>query len=441
MITPELRLEIELSGDEPVRIEDPETKRTYLVVREEVYRKLKELAAGKEYGSTLNTSEEFGPKETYPALDRVFGEGWNDPKMAEYDVYDRETTRENATMKKVEPIVAGAILALAGAGTCVGADEPGSLARVPYPEGLVAPGTLPTVAARTSFLEGPAVDAKGDLYFSDLIGNRILKMNPQGAVSVFRPNSGRTNGNTFDAQGHLISCEGAEQGPGGRRRIVRTDIATGDVTVLTERFEGKRYNAPNDVCVDIHGRIWFTDPYYGEDRNSLELSHESVYRIDTNGQVTRVVTQPAIDRPNGIAITPDAKTLYLIDSHPKPGGNRKIWAFQVSDDGSLSGQRLVYDFGRGRGGDGMRLDVRGNLWVAAGIILPRTSGETVDVPAGVYVITPDGKLLGRIPIPEDVITNIAFGGPDRKTMYVTAGKAIFKVPIEVEGYALYPPKP
>ena len=342
-------------------------------------------------------------------------------------------------MKKVEPIVAGAILALAGAGQCGAADPPGALGRLGLPEGLVAPGTAPTVVARTSFLEGPAVDAAGDLFFSDLIGNRILKMTPQGAVSVFRADSGRTNGNTFDAAGRLISCEGAEQGPGGRRRIVRTDMKTGELTVLTDRYEGKRYNAPNDVCVDVHGRIWFTDPYYGEDVDSLEMGAEAVYRIDPDGRVTRVVSQPDIARPNGIAITPDAKTLYLIDSHPRAGGSRKVWAFEVSADGALSGKRLVYDFAPGRGGDGMRLDVQGNLWVAAGITIPRTSGETADVLPGIYVLTPVGKLLGRIPIPEDVITNLAFGGHDRKTLYVTAGKSIFRVPIAVEGYALWPP--
>ncbi|MDR3636108.1 MAG: SMP-30/gluconolactonase/LRE family protein [Isosphaeraceae bacterium] len=342
-------------------------------------------------------------------------------------------------MKKLEPIVAGAILALAGADLCPAAEPAGALSRAGLPDGLVAPGTAPTVVARTSFLEGPAIDVGGVLYFSDLIGNRILKMTAEGVVSVFRADSGRTNGNTFDAEGRLISCEGAEQGPDGRRRLVRTDMTSGAVTVLTDRYEGKRYNAPNDVCVDGRGRIWFTDPYYGEDRDSLEMGSESVYRIDPDGRVTRVMSQPQIERPNGIAITPDARTLYLIDSHPRSGGNRKVWAFEVSAAGELSGQRLVYDFGRGRGGDGMRLDVQGNLWVAAGITLPRTSGETADVPAGIYVLTPSGKLLGRIPVPEDVITNLAFGGPDRKTLYVTAGKSIFKVPIAVEGYALYPP--
>jgi gluconolactonase len=313
----------------------------------------------------------------------------------------------------------------------------------PVPADLLAPRAAVSVAARTSFLEGPAWHPDGRLYFSDLIGNRTYVMGPDRSVSVFRPDSGRANGNTFDAQGRLITCEGAEQGPGGRRRIVRTDFQAG-TEVLTDRFEGKRYNAPNDVCVDVKGRIWFTDPYYGEDRASLEMGCEAVYRIEPDGAVKRVISQPQIERPNGLAVTPDAKTLYLIDSNSRPGGNRKIWAFDLSDDGTpVPGhQRLVFDFGRGRGGDGMRLDTKGNLWVAAGITIPRTEGETADVPPGVYVITPEGKLLGRIPIPEDVITNLAFGGPDRKTLYVTAGKSIFTIPVAVEGYALFPlPKP
>lgn len=317
---------------------------------------------------------------------------------------------------------------------------------VPLPNNLFAPRV--SVVARTSFLEGPAFDAQGDLYFSDLIGNRILKMNPVGAVSVFRADSGRTNGNTFDAEGCLISCEGAEQGPGGRRRVVRTDMKTGQVTVLTDRYEGKRYNSPNDVCVDRKGRIWFTDPYYGEDRSGLEMGAESVYRIDPDGKVTRVLSQPDIQRPNGIAITPDARTLYVVDSHSAPGGNRFIQSYPVSEDGKVTavGVRPFFDFGKGRGADGIRLDVEGRLWAAAGIAVPRTHGESTDVPPGIYIFeardtepVPTGQLVGRIPIPEDVITNLAFGGPDRKTLYVTAGKSIFKVPIAVSGYALYPP--
>jgi len=306
------------------------------------------------------------------------------------------------------------------------------------PVGLLAPQGATTIAARTCLLEGPAFDAKGDLFFSDIIGNCIYRLIPDGTLSVFREDSGRTNGNTFDSQGRLISCEGAEFGPGGRRRIVRTDMKTGRIEVLTERYEGKRYNSPNDVVVDIKNRIWFTDPFYGDDRLSLEQDVEAVYRVDPDGSVTRVLSQPLIERPNGLAITPDARTLYVIDSHTRIGGNRKVWSFQVAENGNLSRQRLVFDFGQGRGGDGMRLDGQGNLWIAAGIWLSRHPGETTDVPAGVYVITSTGELLGRIPIPEDLCTNLAFGGPERKTLFVTAGKTVFKIPLAVSGYALYP---
>jgi gluconolactonase len=314
-----------------------------------------------------------------------------------------------------------------------------SIAQAQLPVDLLAPEAVTTAAARTCLLEGPAFDGDGNLFFSDIVGNQVYRMAADGTLSIFRSDSGRTNGNTFDTHGLLVSCEGAEFGPGGRRRLVRTDLKTNQVEVLTERFEGKRYNSPNDVVVDTKGRIWFTDPFYDADRSALEMDDEAVYRIDPNGTVMRVLSQPHIERPNGLAITPDARTLYIVDSHTRVGGNRKVWSFDVTEGGQLSGQRLVFDFGRGRGGDGMRLDQRGNLWVAAGILLARHPGETTDVPAGVYVITPKGELLGCIPIPEDLCTNLAFGGPSRKTLYVTAGKSIFKIPLAVAGYALYPP--
>ena len=317
--------------------------------------------------------------------------------------------------------------------------KPIDLTRTPLPLGMLAPQGATSIAARTCLLEGPAFDADGNLYFSDIFGNRIYRLTPESVLSVYRADSGRTNGNTFDAQGRLISCEGAEQGPGGRRRVVRTDLKSGQIEVLTDRYEGKRYNSPNDVVVDIHGCVWFTDPFYGDDRSSLEMAEEAVYRMDPSGHVTRVLSQPMIERPNGLAVTADGRTLYVIDSHTRPGGNRKVWAFDVSPHGRLDGQRLVFDFGLGRGGDGMRLDMKGNLWIAAGVLFPRHAGETSDVPAGIYVITPDGEMLGRIPIPEDLCTNLAFGGPGRKTLYVTAGKTVYKIPLEVSGYALYPP--
>lgn len=306
--------------------------------------------------------------------------------------------------------------------------------RTPLPAGIAAP----TVATILAFTEGPAVDADGTLYFSDIMNNRILKRATDGAISVFREPSGRTNGNTFDREGRLLHCEGAEFGPGGGRRITRTDLKTGKYEVLTETYDGQRYNAPNDICVDGRGRIYFTDPMY-YDRTQMEMQLEGVYRIDLDGSVTRILEQPAIERPNGIAVTQDSRQLYVIDSCPIVGGNRKVWGFDLDDRGTPSNQRLVFDFGGGRGGDGMRLDADGNLWVAAGIMTPRGPHEATTVPTGIYHIeTSTGRLLGRVPIGEDVITNLAFGGPDGRTVYVTAGKTIFTFRAAVAGQTAWP---
>src|SRR5258708_4041268 len=132
--------------------------------------------------------------------------------------------------------------------------------KLPLPSGVEAA----TAAATLVFTEGPAVDADGSLYFADIVGNRILKLAVDGKWSVFREPSHRTNGQTFDQKGRLYHCEGAEFGPGGGRRVTRTDLKTGKYEVLTERYEGKRYNSPNDICVDGHGRVYFTDPRYGD---------------------------------------------------------------------------------------------------------------------------------------------------------------------------------
>ena len=305
------------------------------------------------------------------------------------------------------------------------------------PTQLLAEGSNLATATVIAFTEGPAVDADGSVYFSDIWNNRIMKLAADDSQSVFRADSGRTNGNTFDQSGRLLSCEGSEMGPGGRRRVVRTDLKTGEVTVLTERFEDTRYNSPNDIVVDGRGRVYFTDPCYGN-RSLMEMEIEGVYRIDPDGSVTRILQQPDIQRPNGIAITPDDQTLYLVDSNSNAGGNRKIWAFDLSASGRVSNQRLVYDFAPSRGGDGMRLDMEGNLWIAAGINRARGKGETTDHRAGVYVISPAGKLLGCIPVPEDLITNLAFGGQDKKTLYVTAGKSLFKIQTKVAGWSVFP---
>ena len=305
---------------------------------------------------------------------------------------------------------------------------------LPLPTGESA--GKPIVATSIAFTEGPAVDADGTVYFSDIIGNRILKWRPGEAWSVFREPSGRTNGQTFDLEGRLLHCEGAEFGPGGNRRVTRTDLRSGEYVVLTERYEGKRYNSPNDICVDGRGRIYFTDPMY-YDRSYMEMT-EGVYRIDLDGRVSRILDQPAIQRPNGLAVTQDCRTLYVVDSCSPEGGNRKIWGFDLDDAGQPQNQRLVIDFAPGRGGDGMRLDMDGNLYVAAGVLHARGPQETDNVPTGVYVLTPQGKFLGRIPIPEDVITNLAFGGDDGRTIYVTAGKTLFTARVATPGQVAWP---
>ena len=288
-----------------------------------------------------------------------------------------------------------------------------------------------------AFTEGPAVGADGTLYFSDIENNRIMQLNAKGERSVFREPSHRTNGQTFDQQGRLYHCEGAEFGPGGGRRVSRTDLQLGTNEILTERYEGQRYNSPNDICVDGQGRIFFTDPRYG-DRSDMEMSLEGVYRIDPDSKVRRILEQPAIQRPNGIAVTQDCRFLYVVDSCPVIGGNRKIWEFELNDQGDPSEQRLVYDFAPGRGGDGMRLDIEGNLYIAAGIMQPRGPHETEDVKPGIYIVSRDGALLDRIPVYEDVLTNLAFGGEDGRTLYITAGKTVFRMRVSTPGQVAYP---
>lgn len=309
---------------------------------------------------------------------------------------------------------------------------------VGLPAGFVAANASVSPTSFVAFLEGPAALANGDVYFTDIVNNRILKKSPAAEFyEVFRQPSGRANGLRFDPQGRLLACEGNEFGPNdGNRRVTRTNLATGAVEVLTDRYDGKRYNSPNDIAVCSNGQIFFTDPCYG-DRTTMELNHDSVYRIDSDGEVTRVLTQPEIQRPNGIALSPDERTIYLVDSCPVIGGNRKIWAFDLSPRGELSRQRLVFDFAPGRGGDGMCVDSQGHLFIAAGIARPRGPHETTATPPGIYVLSPDGTLQGRIPVPEDVLTNCTFGGEDLKTLFITAGRTLYQVRVEIPGWVVH----
>jgi gluconolactonase len=302
---------------------------------------------------------------------------------------------------------------------------------------IVAQGATVRAAAITSFLEGPAALADGRVFFTDIWNNRINCFDAgTRQTTVYREPSRRANGLLFDAAGRLLACEGAEFGPGGGRRITRTDLTTGRLEVLTDRFEGIRYNSPNDIAARKNGQLFFTDPCYW-DRSQMERPDESVYRIDPDGRVTRVLSQPQIQRPNGIALSPDEATLYVIDACSVVGGHRKVWAFDLSADGLPTGQRLVYDFAPGRGGDGMAVDSRGDLYVCAGIARPRGPHESGLIPPAVYVLSPDGTLLGSIPIPEDVITNVTFGGPDLKTLYVTAGRTLYELPMGIPGWVVH----
>ncbi|GIX03878.1 MAG: hypothetical protein KatS3mg113_0884 [Planctomycetaceae bacterium] len=289
-----------------------------------------------------------------------------------------------------------------------------------------------------AFLEGPAVAETGEVYFSDIINNRILKWQPGNRFpEIFRQPSGRANGLLFDPQGRLVVCEGNEFGPNdGQRRITRTDLKTGQLEILTDQYEGRRYNSPNDLAIRSNGQIFFTDPCYG-DRSTMELDHESVYRIDPDGKISRILTQPEVQRPNGIALSPDEKTLYVVDSCPVPGGARKILACDLDNQGEVGSPHVLFDFAPGRGGDGMCVDQLGHLYVAAGILRPRGAHETKDIPAGIYIINPTGELLGRIPVPEDVITNCTFGGEDLRTLYITAGKSLFAVRTRHAGWVVH----
>lgn len=295
-----------------------------------------------------------------------------------------------------------------------------------------------TPAATIAFTEGPAAAAEGTVYFSDIVNNRIMALDPGAArARVWRHPSGRANGLLFDRQGRLLVCEGNEFGPNdGHRRLTRYDLQTGACEIVCDRYEGRRFNSPNDVACSADGHIYFTDPCYG-DRSTMELDHDSVYHIRPDGTLERCLTQPEIERPNGIAISPDQHTLYLVDSCPVPGGNRKVWAFDRDHHGTLHNQRVVYDFAPGRGGDGMAVDQQGTLYVAAGIFRPRGPHETADVRPGIYRITPDGRLADRIDVPEDVLTNVTFGGDDLRTLYVTAGKTLWTMRVDTPGYVVH----
>src|SRR5262245_26889100 len=249
-----------------------------------------------------------------------------------------------------------------------------------------------------------------------------MKYDPKkNETTVFRKPSGRANGLDFDPQGRLVACEGANTG--GNRRITRTE-KDGKVTVLADKWMGKRFNSPNDLTIDSKGRVYFTDPRYVGDEKR-EIDTESVYRIDVDGKVTQIISD--VSKPNGIALSPDMKTLYLADSDNK--GKRLLLAYPLDRDGNVGKRKELYDFGKDRGIDGMSVDEKGRIWATAGR----------DKTGGVYVFSPEGKKLGFIAIPETP-TNCVFAGKDRSTLYVTAGKSLYRIKTMARGFAAYWPE-
>jgi gluconolactonase len=297
------------------------------------------------------------------------------------------------------------------------------------------------VEVRVAFTEGPAWHPTENVYFSDIANNRIMRRDANGELHVFRTPSGRTNGILFDHQGRMLCCEGG--GLDSNRRVTRTE-ANGTITVLADRFEGKKFNSPNDLAIDSQGRIYFTDPRYGDrsDMQQLDASGnpiEGVYRIDDVGQVARVIGHE-VDRPNGIYVSADDKYLFVADNvNDGPqgvGGNRKLWRFELKSDGTIEpdSRKMLFDWETDRGPDGMAMDLEGRLYVAAGFNFPNPPAESVKrYKAGIYVISPEGGLLQFIPVPADMITNCTFGDEDGKTLYITAGHKLWSIRTETPG--------
>lgn len=290
----------------------------------------------------------------------------------------------------------------------------------------------PEQAAIVAGTEGPAVDADGFVYFTEQVSQRILLLAPNGIVSIYRGDSNGANGMVIDPQGRLIVCEASDR----RRRqarITRTNLATGQSEVLAESYKGEPFRAPNDVTLDGKGRIYFTDA------GPLGQIDAAVYRLDPGGRLERILASPAIERPNGIIASPDDQTLYVVESNRVPAFDRRsrparmIRAYDLAPDGTVSNMRVFHDFYPGRSADGLCIDVEGNVYAAAGLLQHRDTDETLDTKTGVYVFSPLGKLLEFMPIPEDLVTNCAFGGADGKSLYVTAGKTLYRLKNRIAG--------
>jgi gluconolactonase len=271
---------------------------------------------------------------------------------------------------------------------------------------IVPPGcVLRSVWMEGEFTEGPVPAANGTILFSD-IGNRILRFGTTSeTTTLFRNPSGKSNGLKFNPQGELVACEGA--GPGGGRRISITDLQ-GKVRTLADKFEGKRFNSPNDLAIATNGNIYFTDPRYLGDE-PRELDFEGVFLVEPSGNV-KLATRD-VEKPNGIIVTPDGKTVYVADNNSDPKGAHTLLVFDVQADGTLANKRILFDFGPNkRGIDGMTLDAKGNIYA--------TAGEGSE--GGVYVFDSQGVPMAFLHTP-GVPTNCTFGiGKFANRLFITS---------------------
>ena len=275
-------------------------------------------------------------------------------------------------------------------------------------DNLVEPGSAECIATDFRFTEGPVWHPNGYLLFSDIIGNTIYKWTPDGQVTVFRSPSGHANGLTLDSQGRLIACEHSN------RRVSRTEI-DGTIATLADSYNGKKLNSPNDVVVKSDGSIYFTDPPYGLDAvmgiaAKQELSFSGVYRITPDSKNIQLLVDDA--SPNGLAFSPDEKMLYIPNDM-----NSGLVVFDVLPDGTLGKRRQLANLHGWT--DGMKIDMLGNLYIATGYF-------------DIKIYDKNGAPLGKIYIPE-ATTNCAFGGPENKTLFVTAGSSVYRVQMKVQG--------
>jgi len=269
---------------------------------------------------------------------------------------------------------------------------------------LIAEGAkLQLISRQFTFTEGPAADKFGNIYFTDQPNNKIWKYGTDGKLSLFLENAGRSNGMYFDAKGNLITC--ADE----HNQLWSID-PNGKVTVLLKDFNGLHFNGPNDLWVDPHGGIYFTDPYYQRDywkRKSPEIQGQKVYYFKKNK--APVVVADNLLKPNGIIGTPDGKYLYVADIQAN-----KTYKYMVADDGMLKEQRLFVE----QGSDGMTIDHKGNIYLTG---------------KGVTVYNAEGKWIAHIDVPGDRTSNVTFGGSEKQQLFITASQSIYVLDMKVKG--------